>query len=400
MAVANELQELAGWSDPSTDASGIQAALNRIWHEASDSRAASDGQSALPGGIARMRVANLVTYTSTTDDARRLGEQLQDLATRHPIRSILLNATPNSKNESIAAAVRTYCRPSSGRQVCFEHIQISSSEKTGRRLASIVSQLTVHDLPTVLWWAGRRSFTSSTFTSLAPLADLIVLDTAEIEPAMQGFAAIGAGLRRYTERNVVADLNWNRLADWRELIAQFFDREETLHLISEIREIEIAVSPDAGSVISAQPLLLVAWLASCLGWTYVSGRLRNATLRIRMRRGRSFTNIVVATGARRQRTVGAVCSVRIDAGPTDSSQRFLLSADSDSCGISSAEHAPGQSTSRRFSLAERTTADLMAEELDAFGREHALDDALEVAVALAERLRSIPPSRRSEPRSA
>jgi glucose-6-phosphate dehydrogenase assembly protein OpcA len=400
MAPSDELQELAAWSDPSTDAGGIQLALDRIWRDASGSRADSDGQSPLPGGIVRTRVANLITYSSASGDSQRLSEQLSTLATRHPIRSILLDTSPNVSGKSTAAAVRAYCRPSSGRKVCFEQIQIWSGDISGPRLASIVSQLLVRDLPTILWWAGSPSFTSPAFASLASLADLLVFDTAEFAAAVEGLSGIGDGLKRYGTHGGIADLNWNRLADWREVIAQFFDHESALSVIDDIREIEIRVSPSAGSVLSAQALLLVSWLASRLGWSYASGRYSRGSARLRMKRDRAYTNVAVMAVSNDHRPPGAICSVQIDAGPGDTTQRFLLSADANACGTASAEYVPGQSISRRFSLIERSTADLMADELEAFGREHALDDALDFAVALAGRLQSRPPFRRSESRSA
>jgi glucose-6-phosphate dehydrogenase assembly protein OpcA len=400
MASTDDLQELARWSDPSTDADAIQSALSRLWRQANGSRAASDGKNAMPGAFVRTRVANLVTYATGTSDTNRLAEELRELARRHPIRSLLLSAVPDSPEASISAAVRTYCRPSSGREVCFEHIQISSADRTGRRLASIVSQLLVHDLPTILWWDGGPSFTAQAFASLAPLADLLVFDTAELESAEEGLAALGNGLTRYRQQNAVADLNWNRLADWRELIAQFFDHDATLGLLDDIREVDIAIAPAKGSAVSAQALLLTAWLASRLGWEFDSADYRGSSLRIRMRHGRSNTTVTLHAVPNAHRGGGAVCSVRIDAGWLKARQRFTLSVDSGVCGSSSTEHAPGQLTSRRFSLTERSTADLMAEELEAFGREHALDDALSVAVALAERLRSIQPSRQPASHSA
>jgi glucose-6-phosphate dehydrogenase assembly protein OpcA len=400
MASSDGLQELAAWSDPATDAGGIQLAMDRLWREASSSRVTFDGQSPNDGGIVRTRVANLITYSSAGVDVHQLEEELRVLATQHPIRSILFEADPTLPAGSTAATVRAYCRPASGRKVSFEHIQISSGDTSGPRLASMVSQLLVRDLPTILWWAGSPSFTSTTFADLASLADLVVFDTAKFAVAVDGLAGVGDGLKRYRSRIAIADLNWNRLADWREVIAQFFDHNAALGAIGDIREIEISVSPMADNVVSAQALLLVSWLASRLGWSFAAVEYGHESAQFRMTHDETSINVSVVSGGGKHRPAGTICSVRIEAGPVELTQRFWLSSDADACGTASAEYAPGQSASRRFSLVERSTSDLIADELEAFGKEHALDDALDFAVALAARLRSTQPSQRSDSRSA
>ncbi|HTE83114.1 MAG TPA: glucose-6-phosphate dehydrogenase assembly protein OpcA [Dehalococcoidia bacterium] len=388
MATTTEvLQELAGWNESPTNVDAIQAALLRIWREANNPHPQNDGRSGFSGGIVRTRVANLLVYASTHDGAQRSAAILRELALRHPVRSLLLTHSSTTASDALGAAVHAFCRPSAGRSVCFEQIQLTAGDSAARHLASVAGQLLVHDLPTLLWWPGSPPFGSPLFRRLADLADLLAFDSSEFAVAADGLIALGDGARPLRGQKAVADLNWNRLADWRELIAQFFDHDEARLALEQVTSVEIEVAGAGGSAASAQVLLLAGWLGSRLHWRLASARQSSGAIHLRMRRGRAAVEVRLTPSSSKSARPGSICAVRIYAGTDGAAQRFCLESEPDEPhATATAERASGGSNCRCFVLQERSEAELLAEELETLGREHALDDALDFAGQIAARL--------------
>jgi glucose-6-phosphate dehydrogenase assembly protein OpcA len=394
MISTDGFEELGEWSESPTDSDSVQAALLRIWRDANKTYSRADGHTGESGGILRTRVANLLAYTTSPEDAEQAEAVLRELALRHPLRSIVFSPAEAPSNGGLGAAVRMFCRPSSGRSVCFEQIHLSAEDENGARLAGLVEQLLVHDLPTLLWCPDSAPSGSSAFQNLAGLADLLIFDSRQFTSALDGLVALSGGSDLSKDQNAIADLNWNRLADWRELIAQFFDHDEAGAALENIRQVEIE-SGSAGDVApSAQALLLVGWLGSRLNWRIRSARRAADGLTLQMHRGQVSIGVRIVPAPTKSAGSGVLNAVRIDSGEGTKSQRFCLESEPDAPHASAtSEAAGGQSNCRCFALQERSTADLLAEEVEAFGREHALEEAIEFAATIAVRIAAIPASR-------
>jgi glucose-6-phosphate dehydrogenase assembly protein OpcA len=74
----------------------------------------------------------------------------------------------------------------------------------------------------------------------------------------------------------VADLAWVRLAPWQELCARIFDEPRLRPLADHVTGLSIVQDRRGGSALGPQGTLLLAWLATRLGWkaTSLAGRLR------------------------------------------------------------------------------------------------------------------------------
>ena len=84
-----------------------------------------------------------------------------------------------------------------------------------------------------------------------------------------------------------------------------------------------------------------------------------------------------------------MAAVEIEAsGPEGLTRLALRASDGEGHGTTTVTSQDGQMTSRSFALEDRSDVALLAEELEALGRERALDEALEVAGGFAEQLRS------------
>jgi hypothetical protein len=93
---------------------------------------------------------------------------------------------------------------------------------------------------------------------LAEVVDQLVTDLSETDPSV----ALGAASSLLRERSdlVLRDLEWMRIAPWRELTAELFERTERRLLIPWIERVEIRHREAV-----MQALLLASWFAVRLG---------------------------------------------------------------------------------------------------------------------------------------
>jgi hypothetical protein len=126
-------------------------------------------------------------------------------------------------------------------------------------------QLLVSDVPVIGWCTKDVAEAAQSLSLLADVSDQLVTDLglatdprASIE-ALTGLMTEMPGLR-------VRDLEWLRMASWRQLVAEVFESPERRLLIAEIAEVEIlhAEAP-------MQALLFAAWFSSRLGMSVGAG---------------------------------------------------------------------------------------------------------------------------------
>ena len=387
MVATHELQELVHWHQNPTDAAAISEALLQLWREAGRQRQEPAGVGGGSTGALRTRVANVLAYASSAGDKRLAEEVLTSLALKHPCRSVLMVSRPDAAGDSLGASLRIYQRAAGGRSVCFEQIQLTAEGTGTRQLAGIATQLLVHDLPTLVWWTGSANPEGAEFANLAELGDVTVVDSARLENQIGGLASLAKAADTWRGRTVLSDLNWNRLADWRELVAQFFDSRATRPLLDQVGSVQIEVAAAEGGVESAQALLLAGWLGSRLGWETRRVARSPEGLRIQMARGEASVEVRIVASTVRSASRGDVKGLRMEAGPKGGSVRFTLEAsETANNGTAMIDYMQGQTSSRCFPLHDRDGAALLADELESLGHERALDEALEFAGRLVGRM--------------
>jgi glucose-6-phosphate dehydrogenase assembly protein OpcA len=383
MVAVPKIQELASWHAESTDAAAIGAALVRVWREAARPQSRGDGDRAAPAGLLRTRVANLLVYAASAEEAERAETVLAEVIRRHPIRSLLCVVLPESKGSRLSASLRICCEPLAGRKVCFEQIRVTAEGSEVGQLSSVATQLLVHDLPTLLWCIGQPRLESPELAGLSELSDVLVIDSAEFDGQAGGLASLARVVEGWHGRKALADLNWDRLSNWRDVIAQFFDSRSSRPLLDQIRRIEMQIATPGGPD-SAQALLLAGWLGSRLGWEYGAAKISPEGLRAELRRGDDAVEVHVSTSTSRAKADRSLRALQIDAGEEGSLSTFSLRASESMVdGTATVELCEGVATQRCFAFEQRDEAALLAEEIESLGHERALDDALSLAGRLA-----------------
>jgi glucose-6-phosphate dehydrogenase assembly protein OpcA len=173
---------------------------------------------------------------------------LEELAERHPSRTIVLLPEPDA-SDALRADVAVDCFPTGGeRSVCTETIRIRLEGRRTLAPASIVQPLLIPDLPVFLRWRGEPDWDSPQFSQLIDVADRLVVDSTEWEDLPRPYAR----LAEVFERVVVSDIAWARTSRWRPELASLWPG------IADVSRIRVEGT-------AAQAHLLAGWLRSRLG---------------------------------------------------------------------------------------------------------------------------------------
>jgi len=217
---------------------------------------------------------NLIVIARDQSEAESLPPMLAGVAEWHPCRSLVAFQQSEKAGADLPPMqgwIRVQCTPQLGgrQQVCSEMITLGVNPAAAESLSNTLVSLLVQDLPVFLYWRSPGAAERNLVKSLARFAHLLVVDSQALFRDPVNREHLSASLAHVPEGAEVRDLNWPRLTPWRDLIAQFFDTRAARTHLKELAKVEIRC---AFSHESATPLalLLAGWLASRLGWQWVS----------------------------------------------------------------------------------------------------------------------------------
>jgi glucose-6-phosphate dehydrogenase assembly protein OpcA len=222
-----------------------------------------------PGEVPRARACtmNLVVVAPTPALAAEWLPVIDDVLLATPARAIVVGLDPSGTG-GLEAATSAVCTPGEGggSLVCSERVTLSAHGTACEHLASCVAALCATDVPTTLVWLGALRAVDLAFEPLARDAARIVLDSTTGELASLARVVYWASARPAADRPGVADLTWTRLAPWQEMCARVFDEARLRPLASRIGRVTLVQASDVGAPAGPEAILLLAWLATRLGW--------------------------------------------------------------------------------------------------------------------------------------
>jgi glucose-6-phosphate dehydrogenase assembly protein OpcA len=242
----------------------IEQQLSHIWSEAGATRAAT---------------FNLIIYRPAAP-VGGLDEVVGVVTAQNPCRAIVLFP---SEQEGLSAQVGAYCPALGGKSasVCCEYItlQVGTNAPLGQ-LQGLLLSLLIPDLPVVLWWDAPINVEDPLFQGLEDLSERLVFDSAQLKNPLQELPPIVEMIHAGTSR-VFSDLNWSRLAPWRELTAQAFDDPTTREALFSLNRIDLQY----GKKFENEAWLYLVWLTTRLNWTYKSHDAAETGLRLHFLNG-------------------------------------------------------------------------------------------------------------------
>jgi glucose-6-phosphate dehydrogenase assembly protein OpcA len=394
------------WRSRARTIEQIEAELTRIWAEP-NLETMVDGR---PGRriAARTSVMNLVVIARRPEVGERSAATIQQLTGRHPSRTIVVSTADPDGPSWLDAQVEAHCvlPREETPEICAELIYLTAGGESGRHLAAIVTPLLIHDLPVTIWWPGEPPFGTEQANDILSTADRLVVD---------GSTWSGEGLGRLrqlaalleTTQLAISDFALVRQSRWREAIASIFDLPDYLPYLRSIRRIAVAYATHddtgaAGSTNIVKPVYHVAWLASRLGLRVTrplepiaaAAASRGATAsraappRPVMSKGLTATLAdrsdvaVVVRPVQSELPSGTTLRVELLANRRGSELRADVTAEQESVHVK--VWLDGIETlTRHFQAARRSDVDLLAEAIEAGGRDPIAVGSIRMAAALA-----------------
>jgi glucose-6-phosphate dehydrogenase assembly protein OpcA len=240
---------------------------------------ALQGPGAAP--VQRARMANLVIFCNSLEQAIFINVQIPQVEAVHPARAIVVVGEPSREECDVTARVTV--RPinvAGGRaHACAEQVTLHAAGAAVERLPFAVRALVIGDLPTNLWWATPQPppLAGPLLLDLSENAQQIMYDSLGWVDPVRGMAATASWLERIEREarggrwRVASDLNWRRLKYWRRLLMHALDPASAPGAAESVSEIVMEHGPHA--VIQAWEL--AAWLSRRLGWRLQTGKVRD-----------------------------------------------------------------------------------------------------------------------------
>lgn len=387
------------WTAHDVPGAALESELERLWQQA-HAALAPDGEARDtddPPAVARARVLNFVAYASNPLLARRVMEQVTNLAARHPSRIIIITAQEDGTDPALCATASAHAQSTGdGRRILHEQVEIDARGPVAESLPSIVVPLLIPDLPTYLWWPGDLPVGHAFWRRMVDACNRLIVDSADFSRPLDAMAGLAEFYRSARRFHTFGDLNWHRLTQWRELIAQFFDNQAYRPYLDHVDTLEIEYSAAAGgaSAPEAKPacaLLLAGWLSARLGWECVGCQVDGDALRYQLvgwPSGRSLS--LVLRQGKAAESGGRIDSVHVTAAADGRQADFQVIRDDGGLvahAVASIGRAAG--APRTVSMADGGLAPLLATALQDSGHDENYEATLAVAGAMARHARNL-----------
>ena len=396
------------WRSRAHSIEEVEGELARIWAETNfqiDRDHDEVNDAADRHVAARTSVMNLIVIARRPEVGERAAAIIQKLTGRHPSRTTIVQPADPDGPSWLDAQVTAHCvmPREDAPETCAETIHLTCGGESGRHLDGIVAPLLIHDLPVTIWWPDEPPFGSAQAESLFAMSDRLVVD---------GSTWRGSGLpqlRRMAEVAdrypiAISDFAMIRQSRWREAIAAIFDIPDFLPYLRHLRRVAVTygVRDEGGaeSTNSVKPLYHAAWIGSRLGMS-VSEPLEAASTGAPKRFGNRSGGIATA-GAGLHATlrldrsdVAVVIRPVLSEMPPGTTLRVELLADwrgselrADVTAEQEAVHVRVwqdgvHALERGFNAPRRNDIDLLAESIEAGGRDPVAHGTLMLAAELA-----------------
>lgn len=237
--------------------SEIQSELNRMW-ESFDTTT-----------VMRACLFNLVFYTSKNHRSPYIEGIAQKVIEKFPSRVIFVAVDKEAKEDYIKTAVSIMPSSKGEFDVACDYIHIETGGTFFNRIPFVILPHILPDLPVYLIWGEDPSQKDPLCLQLEQFTNRFIFDS-ESADHLPHFAQ--SALDHYEKSQTdIADLNWARIENWREMLSTIFYTEDKLKKIENSQKITIVYNSQQTSFFchtKIQAIYLQAWLACQLGWQF------------------------------------------------------------------------------------------------------------------------------------
>lgn len=213
----------------------IESELEKLWI----AMPRTGGTESCSAMTMRAVMANLVAVGGSDRETNAAMDVIGNVIGCNPCRVILVTSEPDIDPPELVAEVAIICQDSETcpRCVCCGQIRLVARGIMADNLPSLVASLFVPDLPVVLWWT-KPPFDRNDFGLFAKQAGRVIVDSADYSD--NDLRALARFVEQSRRMGVaVSDLNWGRLALYRQVFARFFDSIECRDHLGAIGDVRI-----------------------------------------------------------------------------------------------------------------------------------------------------------------
>jgi glucose-6-phosphate dehydrogenase assembly protein OpcA len=239
----------------------IQPELNRIW------------ESLKTKNTTRASLFNLIFFTEKGHRTAYFQKIAQAVVEKFPARVIFIITDTEAKIDQLKTEVSILTSSRGEFDVACDYIQIETAAGANQRVPFLVLPHLLPDLPVYLVWAEDPERNDPLCNEIARFTDRLIFDS-EITEQFPQFAKEVLKTHQATGCEV-ADLNWARTEDWRDLFSRAFYTEDRLTQVQRTKTLKIIYNAQSSASFchtKIQPIYLQAWLGSRLGWVFKSQR--------------------------------------------------------------------------------------------------------------------------------
>jgi glucose-6-phosphate dehydrogenase assembly protein OpcA len=215
-------------------------------------------------------------YSARTDYIRSIAQKVVE---KFPCRLIFISEDPQAEHPYLKTAVSVLI-PQNGAQngessIACDHIDIGVGGSDIERTPYLLLPHILPDLPTTLLWTEDPTKPHPLFKPLVKLAHRVIFDSESADDLLE-YAKTVCDLHKQGTFDV-ADLNWARTEEWRDLLASVFHTPERKKILEHLSRFEIVYNQRVTEYfchLKIQSMYLLAWLSSRLGWD-----MNNAVIR-------------------------------------------------------------------------------------------------------------------------
>lgn len=238
------------------DIANISSELTRIW----DSLQGSNKT--------RACLFNLILFTQKNNRAAYIRTIAQKVIERFPSRVIFITVDKESCESTLNAKASVMTGATGEFDIVCDLIEFEATPTTQDRLPFLILPHIIPDLPVYLLWADDPIEENPLSYQIEKLATRLIFDS-ESTDNLPKFA--NALLAHKQEASCdIADLNWARTENWRDLITLTFYSDDKLEQLKKAKTIKITYNNYANPFFchtKIQAIYIQGWIASQLNWS-------------------------------------------------------------------------------------------------------------------------------------
>ena len=214
-------------------------------------------------GLGAMRASLFNLIVVAPDNARReyVRKITNNVIKRFPCRVIFITIVEMIKEIKVHVSAT-----SETEGIACDMIEIAAPSSLLHKIPFLILPHFLPDLPIYLLWAENPTEHPTLHKDLQKWSTRLIYDS-EVSDKLSDFSKT---LIAESETREVADLNWARTENWRELIAATFYSPARLASLQGAKKVEIHYNNFETSFFchtKIQALYLEAWLTTCLNWS-------------------------------------------------------------------------------------------------------------------------------------